>query len=199
MFRVRLILFVTVAVAHAILILFLVVNVHSAPMEVYEPVLVMHLTDFDEILPPPPPPPPPPPVAIPEDVQVIEAIAEVMIEVEVVPEQVVVAAVIAPWDDFLPARRVTSPPRFNQRAIAADLVFPPQALHSGIEGRVMLELFVDRDGVVQHVRILREDPEGWGFGEAARRVFTGRRGSPAMLDGNPVPVRFRYPVTFRIR
>ena len=210
---VRAILFAAVAAAHAILILFLAVNVHSAPIhEVYEPVRVMRLTDFDEIVPPPPPPPrPPPPPAVPaptpapQDAPVIEAIAEVMIEVETVPEQTVVAPgtlvtqTASPWDDFLPAHRVSMPPTFDERSIASDLVFPPLALRSGIAGRVMLELFVDRNGEVQHVRILREEPEGWGFGEAAQRVFAGRRGSPAVVDGGPVAARFRYPISFRIR
>ena len=211
MANVRLIIFAVVGVFHAVLILFFAVNVHSAPVhERYEPVRVMRLTDFEEIVPPPPPPPrppPPPPVPIPQDVPVVEAIAEVMIEVEIVPEQVVVApativtpvVAASPWDEFLPAHRVSTPPHFDQRAIAAALVFPPQALRAGIEGRVMLELFVDRNGIVQHVRILREEPEGNGFGEAALRVFVGRRGSPAIVDGGPVAARFRYPVSFRIR
>jgi len=206
--NVRAIVFAVVAASHAVLILFLAVNVHSAPLhhEIYEPVRVMRLTDFDEIVPPPPPPPrpPPPPMVVPQDVPVVEAIAEVMIEVEVVPEQAVVAAgtlvhQASPWDDFLPAHRVTTPPTFDERAIASALVFPPLALRSGVEGRVMLELFVDRNGVVQHVRVRREYPEGWGFGEAAQRVFAGRRGSPAVVDGGPVAARFRYPISFRIR
>jgi len=208
MANVRLIIFAVVGVFHAVLILFFAVNVHSAPVhERYEPVRVMRLTDFEEIVPPPPPPPrppPPPPVPIPQDVPVVEAIAEVMIEVEVVPEQAVVApgtivVQTSPWDDFLPAGRVTTPPIFDERAIAADLVFPPLALRSGIEGRVILELFVDRNGMVQHIRILREYPEGRGFGEAAERVFVGRRGIPAVVDGDPVAARFRYPISFRIR
>ncbi|MCL2193005.1 MAG: energy transducer TonB [Treponema sp.] len=78
-------------------------------------------------------------------------------------------------------------------------MFSPSALRAGIEGRVMLELFVDRNGVVQHVRVRREEPEGWAFGEAAQRVFAGRRGSPAVVDGGLVASRFRYPISFRIR
>jgi len=204
--NVRAIVFAVVAGAHAVLILFLAVNVHSAPIHetIYEPVRAMRLTDFDEIVPPPPPPPrPPPPPPMQTDVPMVEAIAEVMIEVEVVPEQAVVApgALVpaSPWDDFLPAHRLSIPPIFDERAIASDLVFPPMALRSGIEGRVVLELFVDRSGAVQHVRILREEPEGRGFGEAAQRVFVGRRGSPAIVDGGPVAARFRFPISFRIR
>jgi len=105
----------------------------------------------------------------------------------------------SPWDGFLPAHRVTDPPRFDGREIAAALVFPPAALRASVEGRVVLELFVDSEGAVRLARVLSEHPEGRGFGEAAERAFAGRRGTPAMADGKPVAARFRYPVSFRIR
>ncbi|MCL2191555.1 MAG: energy transducer TonB [Treponema sp.] len=206
--RIRLLLFALVAAAHVAVIALLAFNVATEPREQRETTRVMRLTDFTEIA-PLPPAPPPPPERPPATEQMVEAIAETMIEVETVPDQIVVPpgtlvthsdAQGAPsWDDFLPAHRVTDQPRFNEREIADDLVFPPIALRSGIEGRVILELFVDRNGVVQLVRILREDPEGRGFGEAAERAFMGRQGIPAMADGVPVSARFRYPVSFRIR
>ena len=207
--RIRLLLFALVAAAHVALIVFLAFGVATAPQERREVDRAMRLTDFTEIAPLPPAPPPPPPERPPVTEQTVEAIAETMIEVETVRDQIVVApgtlvthsdAQGAPsWDDFLPAHRVTDQPRFNEREIADDLIFPPIALRSGIEGRVILELFVDRNGIVQLVRILREDPEGRGFGEAAERAFMGRQGTPAMADGTPVSARFRYPVSFRIR
>ena len=93
-----------------------------------------------------------------------------------------------------------SPPKFDDRKIENDLVYPPVALASGIEGRVILELFVDSTGLVQQVNILLEDPPNRGFGEAARRAFIGRRGTPAYNEnGEPVLSRYRYPVSFRIR
>ncbi|MCL2600035.1 MAG: energy transducer TonB, partial [Treponema sp.] len=176
----RLLLFAIVAAIHVIVILFLAFNVGTTLQEPREIARVMRLTDFTEIVPaspPPPPRPPPPPPMEQPDIPMVEAIAEVMIEVETVPDQMVVAPgtlttpyevhtpAAASWDDFLPIHQVTSAPRFNDNEIAADLVFPPIALRSGIEGRVILELFVDRNGMVQLVRILREDPEGRGFGE----------------------------------
>jgi len=209
--RIRLLLLAIVAAVHVVVIFFLAFNVVTTPQVQREATNVMRLTDFTEIvpLPPAPPRPPPPPEQPAATEPVVEAIAEIMIEVETVPDQIVVApgTLITPsdvvgvpsWDDFLPAHRVTDQPRFNEREIADDLVFPPIALRSGIEGRVILELFVDRSGIVQLVRILREDPEGRGFGEAAERAFMGRQGIPAMADGVPVSARFRYPVSFRIR
>ena len=210
--RIRLLLFALVAAAHVAVIFFLAFNVATAPREQRETTGVMRLTDFNEIVPPEParPPPPPHPQEQPPE-PAVEAIAEIMIEAETAPDQVVAApgtAIIHPeaygtatpsWDDFLPMHRVSNPPRFDEQAIAADLVFPPIALRSGIEGSVILELFVDSSGKVLLVRILREDPEGRGFGEAAERAFLGRRGTPAMSYGVPVSSRFRYPVRFRIR
>jgi protein TonB len=95
--------------------------------------------------------------------------------------------------------RVSTPPRFDETGIAADLVYPPIALRSGIEGRVILELFVDSTGTVREVRILQETPEGRGFGEAAIKAFMGRKGNAAIANGQAVSCRYRYPVAFRIR
>ena len=117
----------------------------------------------------------------------------------VAPGTVIVPAPDAEGEHFLPMHMVSQPPRFDERSIAAALVFPPIALRSGIEGRVILDLFVDRNGVVQRVVILQETPPDRGFGEAAVRAFYGRAGEPAMANGQAVATRFRYPVVFRIR
>jgi hypothetical protein len=70
---------------------------------------------------------------------------------------------------------------------------------SGIEGRGILELFVDRTGIIQNITILLEEPAGSGFGEAAIRAFLGKKGIPATANGEAVSCRYRYPVVFRIR
>jgi len=129
-----------------------------------------------------------------------------MIETEVVPEQIVVApgTITAPpetpsWDDYLPIHKVEAPPKFIDKDILADLVYPSIALRSGITGRVILELFIDRNGLVQHIEIMKEDPEGRGFGEAAVKAFTGKRCVPAYANGEPVSARYRYPVSFKTK
>jgi periplasmic protein TonB len=199
--RVRLLIFFIVAVIHIVLIFFLSFSLKVDSQTQGENARMMKLTDLSEIEPEPPPPPP-------EEIQMpqVESIAETMIETEVVPEQVIVApgtitASVAPsWDDYLPIHKVTDPPKFNEKELLADLVFPPIALRSGIEGRVILELFVDRNGHVQRILILREEPKDRGFGEAAVKVFTGRRGTPAYAaNGEPVSARYRYPVSFKIK
>jgi protein TonB len=201
----RPLIFIFAAVLHLFVIFFLVFDMQKIIQEEPENARVMKLTDFDE-LPPPPPPPPPEPE---REIQQVEAIAETMIETDIPPEQEVVAAgtlltvapvIVQPDDEYLPMHLVSKAPVFNERAIAADLVYPAIARSSGIEGRVILELFVNRAGVVQSVTILREEPEGRGFGEAAVRVFTGRKAeTPAMANNEPVSIRYRYPISFRLR
>jgi len=197
--RLRLLIFLIVAVIHAVLIFFITFNMKIDTQARPENARMMMLTDFSEIE-PEPPPPPPEEVVLPR----VESVAENMIETETAPEQIVVApgSVInaAPsWDDYLPIHKVEAPPKFNEKEIYADLVYPPIALRSGIEGRVILELFIDRNGLVQRVLVLQENPDDRGFGEAAAKAFTGKRGVPAYANGEPVSSRYRYPVSFKIK
>jgi protein TonB len=192
--RLRLLTFLIVAVIHILLIFFLAFNMQVNSQTPPESARMMKLTDLSEFV------PPPPEVELPK----VEAIAETMIETEEVPEQVVVAPgtiinVVPSWDDYLPIHKVSDPPRFNERDIYADLVYPPIALRSGIEGRVILELFIDRNGHIQQILILQENPKDRGFGEAAIKAFTGKRGTPAYANGEPVSARYRYPVSFKIK
>jgi hypothetical protein len=48
------------------------------------------------------------------------------------------------------------------------------------------------------VDILRENPENRGFGDAAKKVFLGKQGTPAIANGEPVSLRYRRPVRFKI-
>ena len=190
----RLTVFIIAAALHLLVLFFLVFNMQKSMQTEEENARIMKVTDIDEL-----PPPPPPEQEIPQ----VEEIAETMIETDIPPIQEIVAAgTIITRDEpeeYLPMYQLSTTPQFNTDDIIASLVYPPIALRSGIEGRVTLELFVDRTGVVQRVIILREDPEGRGFGESAVRAFTGRKGIPATANGEPVSARYRYPVTFRLR
>ena len=209
-------IYVLVTLLHFILILFIVFDSKIEILKGPENARVIHLIDLDEFIPPPPVvlprPPPPPQTENDDDIPRVEDIAEFMIETDTPPLQTVVPAgtlnypsadatgIIAHHDDdYLPMHLVSSPPQFDVNLITAALVYPPIALRSNIEGRVILELFVDRTGTVQRVIILREEPEDRGFGEAAVRAFTGMKGTPAMANGEPVSSRYRYPLRFTLK
>jgi len=200
--RIRLLIIFLVAGIHVVLIFFLSFTLNVASQAEPENARMMKLTDFSEIRPEPPPPPPPL-----REIQtpMVESIAETMIETEEIPEQIIVApgVITAPavssWDDFLPMHKVTNPPKFNERELLADLVYPEIARRSGITGSVIVELFVDRNGQIQRVLVMKEEPENRGFGEAAVKAFLGKRGIPAYANGEPVSTRYRYPVRFTIK
>ncbi|MDR2543584.1 MAG: TonB family protein [Treponema sp.] len=193
---IRLIIIIFTALLHVIVLFFVVFHTQEIKKVIPENARIMILIDLEEL--------PPPMIELPDyepEIVYVEEIAEVIIETETTPEQIVVPAatiLIDITDDFLPAHLVTTIPRFDDEIIATEIVYPPIALRSGIEGRVLLDLFVGHTGLVEKITILREEPEGRGFGEAAERVFLGRQGIPATVNGEPVPCRFRYPVVFRI-
>ena len=203
--RTRLVVFAVVVIVHLVLLLFVAVNISAVSQAAPENARVMKVTDLMEEIPPPPPPPPPPE----EEIPLVEEIAEIMIETDIVPEPVVAtlpsittpsnASVASPWDEYLPMHLISVPPRFNEREIIASIIYPPIAFRSGVEGRVMLELFVDKNGFVQRIRILQEEPLNRGFGEAAINALTGKRAVPAEANGEAVSARFRYPVRFTLR
>jgi len=195
--RLRLLVFITVAFIHIVLIFFLTFNLKIDSQAAGENARMMKLVDLSEIEPEPPPP---------EEIQIpmVESIAETMIETDEIPDQVVVAPgtliIAAPsWDDYLPIHKVTVEPKFDPDLLRANLVYPPIALRSGIEGRVILELFIDRYGQIQHIEIMQENPKDRGFGDAAKKAFTGIRCVPAVANGEPVSARYRYPVSFKIK
>jgi protein TonB len=194
----RFIIFLVVAGLHVVLLLFFVINIEASVAEPEQPVQVMKLTDIQEEAPPPPPPKEEPVLLQ----TTMEAVAETMIETDIVPEQIIVAAplrVETEVIDYLPMHKISVPPSFSEREIRQVLVYPPIALRSGVEGTVYLELFVDKDGLVRNITVLREEPLGRGFAEAAAKAFRGLRGVPAQANGAPVAVRYRYPVRFSIR
>jgi protein TonB len=195
--KLKAILFIVVAAVHLLLIFFLAFHVNASMGAGSEEARIMKLTDIEEETPPEAPEP---------ETAVVEEIAETMIETDTPPDQKVVAAgtlITAPaatsGEDYLPMHRVSVPPQFDERLITQALVYPPIALRSGIEGRVILELFIDRTGRVQRITVLQENPQGRGFAEAAVNAFEGQRGRPAEANGVPVSVRYRYPVSFRIK
>ncbi|MDR1898660.1 MAG: energy transducer TonB [Treponema sp.] len=194
----RALVFAAAAALHGALIFFTAFRVATVPQAATETAAVMKLADLAEERPPPPPPPSEPPPQ-----STAETIAEHFEETETPPVEIAAAPAApvarAAEEEYLPMHLVSQGPEFEESAISRTVNYPPIALRSGIEGRVILELFIDRDGRVRRVVVLREEPPGRGFGEAAAKAFEGLRCVPARANGQNVSVRYRYPVTFRIR
>lgn len=74
--------------------------------------------------------------------------------------------------------------------------YPIHAREDMIEGDVVVEIVVDREGRVVEARVTR--PAGNGFDEAALAAVRGYRFSPAQREGHAVRVRMPWTVNFRL-
>ena len=75
-------------------------------------------------------------------------------------------------------------------------VYPPIAVHSGVEGRVMIEAIIGVDGRVKDARVLRSIPL---LDRAALEAVQQWRFTPTLLNGIPVPVIITVTVDFKLR
>ena len=189
-------LFIAVALLHVFLLLLVAFHMESSAPPAMPVAAVMRLVNVEEEI-------PPPPEKLPDEpyTNTMESIAETMIETDVVTPPII--GYVPPQAEteqiqYLPQSQITVLPVLPESEIVRATVYPPIAQRSNIEGVVYLELFIDRQGNVRDVRILRENPQGRGFGEAAVNAFKGIRGKPAEANGTAVAVRYRYNINFRL-
>jgi TonB family protein len=81
-------------------------------------------------------------------------------------------------------------------ASRVDPDYPSAAKERGIEGSVILEVVVLRDGTVGEVSVLRRRPEGWGFEQAATGAVKQWRFEPARHEGVAVDAVFTTTIEF---
>jgi periplasmic protein TonB len=197
--RVRFLIFTAVAILHVLLILLVAFNIETI-IAIPAPVAgVMKLVDVEErILPPPERP-------VEPVTTTMETVAETMIETDEAPPPPVVYTEPVPAPPppeeivYLQQHMVTALAVLPESEILRAVVYPPIALRSGIEGTAYLELLIDRNGNIRDIIILRENPAGRGFGEAAVNALKGLKAKPAEANGAHVASRLRYNYTFKIK
>ncbi|QDA60230.1 TonB family protein [Hymenobacter jejuensis] len=111
-----------------------------------------------------------------------------------------------PADTTLPNNTYTAAevmPRFPGgtrgllKYINAQIEYPPQALHQGVQGKVFVSFVVDKAGWVRDIRIVK----GLGSGtdeETERVLHLLPRFIPGYQNHIPVNVAFTMPITFRL-
>jgi protein TonB len=83
--------------------------------------------------------------------------------------------------------------------IATNTIYPASAKKNGIQGRVIVSFSVSEDGSVGRSRIVKSvDPE---VDAEAIRVINSLPAfeNPAIKNGNPVPVWYMVPITFKLK
>ena len=85
---------------------------------------------------------------------------------------------------------------FLDQWVIKNLRYPQEAVEKKIEGRVIVQLRIDKKGILSIKEIRGRNPL---LEEEACRVFDGfPQLFPALLRGKPVNILYNYPIVFRI-
>ena len=77
-------------------------------------------------------------------------------------------------------------------------VYPKKAQKEGLEARVVLSAFIDREGIVKNARVVECTRPGYGFEEAALEAAYRNRYSPGIKDDRAVAVAETITVNFTL-
>lgn len=77
--------------------------------------------------------------------------------------------------------------------------YPPVAKENGIQGRVIVQFTVDKDGTIGDVEVVRSGGDPSLDREAVRVIKAMPKWNPGTRRGKPVRVRYTVPVNFRLQ
>lgn len=191
----------------------------STISELDEAVIVQDVLAEEEIEitqrdPEPPPPPPPPEPEVPEIIEVTEERVETKIEISTEDDQSLAQAqVYTPPPPPKPVEEeateeifvvVEQQPEFPggmaalMKFLGDNIKYPVIAQENGIQGRVITNFVVERDGSITDVQVVRgQDPSL--DREAVRVIKSMPKWKPGEQRGKTVRVRFTLPVVFRLQ
>lgn len=191
----------------------------SETTKVDESIIVQDILAEEEIEitrrePTPPPPPPPPAPEAPEVIDVVEEKVETRIEIKTEDDskQRQTEAYVPPPPPKPKQEEVTEEifvvveeqPEFPggnaamMKFLGDNIKYPVIAQENGIQGRVITNFVVERDGSITDVQVVRGvDPSL--DKEAVRVIQSMPKWKPGKQRGSTVRVRFTLPVVFRLQ
>lgn len=161
----------------------------------------------------PPPPPPPPPA--PEVVEVLNVVendvqtASIEIDTEDDKDKIVVvnapvAAPVIEEEDNVIFQVVETMPTFPGgdanlfKFLSNNVKYPVIAQENGIQGRVICQFVVNKDGSIVDVEVVRSVDSSLDK-EAIRVIKSMPKWSPGKQRGKPVRVKYTLPVNFKLQ
>lgn len=153
--------------------------------------------EIEEEQKPPPPPPPPPPDRPPPPPPPEQRVPPPDLSAPPTPTPIPVAVDPPPAP---PTPAVLTGMVWLERPGARDYsrYYPPRAMDRGQGGTVVLDCLVSADGRIS-CSVVSEDPDGWGFGEAAMRISRSFRAAAQTSDGRATSGgRVRVPIRFQL-
>lgn len=203
----------------AVSLLFFAFEWSTETRKLDETVLVQDVLAEEEIEitrrdPTPPPPPPPPEPAAPEEIVVVEEKVETRMEIKTEDDQSQrQTEVYIPPPPPKPKHEevteeifvvVEEQPEFPggnaamMKFLSDNIRYPVIAQENGIQGRIICNFVVERDGSITDVQVVRgQDPSL--DREAIRVIQQMPKWKPGKQRGSAVRVRFTLPVVFRLQ
>ena len=202
-----------------IAVIFFAFEWSSETRKVDESIIVQDVLAEEEIEitrrePTPPPPPPPPEPEAPEEIEVVEEKVETRIEIKTEDDasQRQTETYVPPPPPKPKVEEVTEEifvvveeqPEFPggnaamMKFLGDNIKYPVIAQENAIQGRVITNFVVERDGSITDVQVVRGvDPSL--DKEAIRVIQSMPKWKPGKQRGSAVRVRFTLPVVFRLQ
>ncbi len=151
---------------------------------------------------PPPPPKPPIPIEAPsddvlEDIEIQTSELDMEAEIEAPPPPPVEEEDDEVAPTFFVAVEDMPEPIGGIAAIQKKIVYPEIAKRAGVQGRVYVKAFVDEQGNVQDVELIKGI--GAGCDEEAMRAVQATKFKPGKQRGKPVKVQVSIPILFKLQ
>ena len=160
------------------------------------------------------PPPPPPEVQVPEEIIVVEddeQADEIVISNEDTNEEIEIAppveqkVEIEEEVDETVFVVVENMPEFPggqaelMKFLSQNVKYPALAQENGIQGRVVCQFVVERDGSIANVEVVRSSQDSSLDKEAVRVIKSMPKWTPGKQRGKPVRVKYTVPVNFKLQ
>ena len=159
-----------------------------------------------------PPPPPPPAVQEVEVLNVVEDNVEtesIEVNTEETEQEVVIAAPVeAPVEEeeeevvFVIVESMPEFPGGQQalfKYLSENVKYPVIAQENGIQGRVICQFVVNKDGSIVDVEVVRSGGDPSLDKEAVRVIKSMPKWKPGKQRGKPVRVKYTVPVNFKLQ
>ena len=159
-----------------------------------------------------PPPPPPPAVQEVEVLNVVEDNVEtesIEVNTEETEQEVVIAAPVeAPVEEeeeeviFVVVEKMPEFPGGQQalfKYLSENVKYPVIAQENGIQGRVICQFVVNKDGSIVDVEVVRSGGDASLDKEAVRVIKSMPKWKPGKQRGKAVRVKYTVPVNFRLQ
>ena len=91
----------------------------------------------------------------------------------------------------------SDPKDFLQKWVYQYLKYPAEAVRDGIQGKVMVDFVIEKDGKVTDVRVVKGVSEELDA-EAVRIVSASPKWKPGRVNGNKVRSSLTIPVEFKL-